>query len=165
MGSDKKSDKKKSGGGGGGGGYKWGSALIWAGGQWAVCWFVTPEKYHLWAVVSACFSAAFAGWTTSALLSRFAKWGANNWVMMLLGTLLGVAVFSGAFSGLAAAIEWFTVKGIFGSALSAATASTPRIDWEKLQDFLLSWAVLPPAGLGLLTGLYVRGKFAGGAKK
>ncbi len=31
--------KKKS----GGGGYKWGSAMIWAGGQWAVCWFVTED--------------------------------------------------------------------------------------------------------------------------
>jgi hypothetical protein len=162
MGSDKKSDKKKN-GGSGGGGYKWGAALIWAGGQWAVCWFITEDA--LWATISACFSAAFAGWTTSALLSRFAKWGANNWVMMLLGTLLGVAVFSGAFSGLAAAIEWFTAKGIFGSAVSAATASAPKIDWDKLQKFLLSWAVLPPAGLGLLTGLYVRGKFAGGSKK
>src|SRR6185436_10745070 len=162
MGSDKKPDKKKK---SGGGGYKWGSALIWAGGQFAVIWFVDPEKYYLWQVISSCFSAAFAGWTTSALLSRFAKWGANNWVMMLLGTLLGVAVFSGAFSGLAAAIEWLTAKGIFGSALTAATASAPKIDWEKLQKFLLSWAVLPPAGLGLLTGLYVRGKFAGGGGK
>jgi hypothetical protein len=162
MGSDKKSDKKKN-GGSSGGGYKWGSALIWAGGQWAVCWFITEDA--LWATISACFSAAFAGWTTSAVLSRFAKWGANNWVMMLLGTLIGVAVFSGAFSGLAAAIEWLTAKGIFGSALTAATASAPKIDWEKLQKFLLSWAVLPPAGLGLLTGLYVRGKFAGGGGK
>ena len=64
-------DKKK----GGGGGYKFGSALIWAGGQFAVCWFVTEDS--LWATVSACFSAFFAGWTTSALLGRFAKWGAN----------------------------------------------------------------------------------------
>lgn len=159
MGSDKKSEKKKK---TGGGGYKWGSALIWAGGQWAVCWFVTEDL--LWPTITACFSAAIAGWTTSALLGRFAKWGANNYVMMVLGTLLGIGVFSGAFSGLAALIDWFTVKGIFGSAMSAATASTPKIDWEKLQKFLLSWAVLPPAGLGLLTGLYVRAKFSGGAK-
>jgi len=161
MASEKKSDKKKS--SSGGGGYKWGSAMIWAGGQWAVCWFVTEDL--LWPTITACFSAAFSGWTTSALLGRFAKWGANNWVMMLLGALIGVAVFSGAFSGLAAAIDWFTTRGLFGSAMTAATASAPRIDWEKLQKFLLSPAVLPPAGLGLLTGLYVRGKFAGGGKK
>jgi len=156
MGSEKKPEKKKS----GGGGYKWGSAMIWAGGQWAVCWFVTEDL--LWPTITACFSAAFAGWTTSALLSRFAKWGANNGVMMLLGALIGVAVFSGAFSGLGAAIEWFTAKGLFGTAMTAATATAPKIDWEKLQKFLLSWAVLPPAALGLLTGLYVRAKFAGG---
>jgi hypothetical protein len=160
MGSDKKPEKKKS---GGGGGYKWGSAMIWAGGQWAVCWFVTED--FLWPTITACFSAAFAGWTTSALLSRFAKWGANNYVMMVLGTLLGVAVFSGAFSGLAAALEWFTVKGIFGSAVTAATATAPKIDWDKLLKFLISAAVVPPAVLGLLTGLYVRAKFSGGAKK
>jgi hypothetical protein len=34
----------------------------------------------LWPTISACFSAFFAGWTTSALLGRFAKWGANAWV-------------------------------------------------------------------------------------
>src|SRR4029453_19218485 len=109
MGSDKKPEKKKK---TEGGGYKGGTALIWAGGQWAVCWFVTEDL--LWPKITACFSAAFAGWTTSALLGRFAKWGANSYVMMVLGTLLGVAVFSGAFSGLAAGIDWFTVKGIFG---------------------------------------------------
>jgi|SRR5688572_25384045 len=154
---DKKSAKKS-----GGGGYKWGSAMIWAGGQWAVCWFITEDL--LWPTITACFSAAIAGWATSAVLGRFAKWGANPSVMMLLGALVGVAVFSGAFSGLAAAIDWFTTRGIFGSALSAATASAPRIDWDKLLKFLISWAVVPPAALGLLTGLYVRAKTPGGGK-
>lgn len=145
MGSDKKPKKT------GGGGYKWGSGLIWVGGQWAVNWFLTPEQ-SLWAVATACFSAFFAGWTTSALLGRFAKWGANAWVMMILGVLIGVAVFSGAFSGLSAAIDWFRAKDV-------------TIDWPKLQAFLLSWSVLPPAALGLLTGLYVRAQTPGGAKK
>jgi len=148
MGSDKKPDKKKS---GGGGGYKWGSAVIWAVGQWAVNWFLTPET-HLWSIVSACFSAFFAGWTTSALLGRFAKWGANAWVMMVLGVLIGVAVFSGAFSGIATAYDWWTAKNV-------------KVDWEKLLAFLITWAVLPPAALGLLTGLYVRARTPAGAKK
>jgi hypothetical protein len=39
------------------------------------------------------------------LLGRFAKWGANAWVMMILGVLIGVAVFSGAFSGIGALIN------------------------------------------------------------
>ena len=126
------------------GGYRWGSALIWAGGQWAVNWFLTPET-TLWTVITACFSAFFSGWTTSALLGRFAKWGANAWVMMILGVLIGVAVFSGAFSGLSAALDWWKTKDV-------------KVDWDKLQAALLSWSVVPPAALGLLTGLYVRMK-------
>ena len=158
MGADKKPK------GGGGGGFKWGSALIWAGGQFAVCWFITEDK--LWATISACFSAFFAGWTTSALLARFAKWGANAWVMMGLGVLIGVAVFSGAFSGVGALINWMSAKGVVPASLGAVTSSTPSVDWEKLQAVLLSWAVVPPAVLGLLTGLYVRTKTSkGGGKK
>lgn len=146
MGSDKKDSKKKA-----GGGYKWGSGLLWAGGQFAVNWFLTPDQ-HLWAVVSACFSAFFAGWTTSALLGRIAKWGANAWIMMILGVLVGVAVFSGAFSGIAAVYDWWKAKDV-------------QVDWDKLQAFLLSWSVVPPAVLGLLTGLYVRAKTPSGGKK
>ena len=161
MGSDKKPEKKKK---SGGGGYKWGSALIWAGGQWAVNWFLTPET-SLWTVASACFGAFFSGWTTSALLGRFAKWGANAYVMMVLGVLIGVAVFSGAFSGLEALVAWLTAKGILGASVSALTAKSPSVDWDKVMAILISWSVLPPAALGLLTGLYVRAKFSGGAKK
>jgi hypothetical protein len=159
MGADKKSK------GGGGGGFKWGSAMIWAGGQWAVCWFITENT--LWATISACFSAFFAGWTTSAILGRFAKWGANAWIMMILGALVGVAVFSGAFSGIGALINWMSAKGLVGASLGAVTSNAPSVDWEKLQAFLLSWAVVPPAALGLLTGLYVRMKTpkGGGGKK
>lgn len=146
MGGDKKSkDAPKK-----GGGYKWGSALLWAGGQWAVNWFLTPET-SLWTVVTACFSAFFSGWTTSALLGRFAKWGANAGVMMVLGVLIGVAVFSGAFSGLSAALDWWRAKNV-------------SVDWDKLQALLLSWSVVPPAALGLLTGLYVRMKVPQGKK-
>jgi len=132
-------DKKKK----KGGGYKFGSALLWATGQWAVCWFITYDS--LWNTVSACFSAFFAGLATAGLLGRFAKWGANAWVMMILGVLIGVAVFSGAFSGVSAAISWWQTKDV-------------KMDWDKLQAFLFSWSVLPPAALGLLTGLYVRAK-------
>src|SRR5215831_4131038 len=99
----------------GGGGYKWGSALIWAGGQFAVCWFITEDK--LWATISACFSAFFSGWTTSAVLGRFGKWGANAWIMMGLGVLIGVAVFSGAFSGLGALTHWLSAKGMVPASL------------------------------------------------
>ncbi|HZE96664.1 MAG TPA: hypothetical protein VE981_06545 [Planctomycetota bacterium] len=133
-------DKKK----GGGGGFKFGSAMIWAGGQWAVNWFLFPDM-HLWTIVSASISAFFAGLSTSAILGRFAKWGANAWVMMLLGVLVGVAIFSGAFTGLTAAFNWWNAKDV-------------KVDWDKLQAFLLSWSVVPPAGFGLLTGLYVRSK-------
>src|SRR6476659_2454488 len=126
---------------GGGGGYKWGSAMIWAGGQWAVCCFVTEDL--LWPTISACFSAFFAGWSTSALLGRFAKWGANAWVMMILGVLMGVAVFSGAVSGVGALINWMSAKGVVPASLGAVTSSAPSVDWEKLQAVLLSWSVVP----------------------
>ena len=146
MGSDKEKKKPKS---GGGGGYKWGSAMIWAVGQWAVCWFVTED--HLTATISACFSSFIAGWTTSAFVGRFAKWGANVWILLILGVVFGVAVFSGAFSGLYAAIDWWKTKDV-------------KIDWDKLKAFMLSLAVIPPAVLGALTGLYVKTKFPGGKK-
>lgn len=142
MGSEKKKPKS-----GGGGGYKWGSGFIWAGGQWAVNWFIT-YKVGLWEIGSACFSAFVAGWMTSAFVARFAKWGANAWILMILGAIFGVAVFSGAFTGLFAAIDWIRAKDV-------------SIDWHKLQDFLLSPSVVPPALLGLLTGLYVKTKFPG----
>jgi hypothetical protein len=161
MGSDK---KPKS---GGGGGYKWGSAMIWAGGQFAVNWFLTPET-KLWTVGSACFSAFFSGWTTSVLLGRFAKWGANAWVMMILGVLIGVAIFSGAFAGLEALVAWLTAKGILGASVSAMTSGAPTVDWDAVLKRLLDWSVLPPAAFGLLTGLYVRMKVprgGGGGKK
>jgi hypothetical protein len=134
-------DKKKK-----GGGFKFGSGLIWAAGQWAVCWFVTEDT--LWHTISACFSAFFAGITTAGLLGRFAKWGANAGVMMVLGVLVGVAVFSGAFTGITAAIEWWQTKDV-------------KVNWDKLQAFLLSWSVVPPAALGLVTGLYVKSKSPG----
>jgi hypothetical protein len=139
-------EKKKK-----GGGYKLGSGLIWAGGQWGVNWFLTPDL-HLWQIVSACFSAFFAGITTAGLLGRFAKWGANAWVMMILGVLVGVAVFSGAFTGLSAAWDWYNTKDI-------------KVDWDRLQKTLLDWSVLPAAALGLLTGLYVRSRTPQGGKK
>ena len=138
-------DKKK----GGGGGYKLGSAFIWAGGQFAVCWFVTYDS--LWATIWACISAFVAGWSTSAMLGRFAKWGANAWVMMVLGVVVGVAIFSGAFTGLSAIFDWWQAKNV-------------KVDWDKLQKFLLSWSVVPPAGFGLLTGLYVKSKSPKGKK-
>lgn len=137
-------DKKK-----GGGSYKLGSAFIWAAGQWAVCWFITEDS--LWATISACFSAFFAGWTTSVLLGRFAKWGANAPVMMVLGVVLGVAVFSGAFTGLSAAINWYNAKNV-------------KMNWDELEKFLLSWSVVPPAALGLVTGLYVKANSPKGKK-
>jgi hypothetical protein len=63
-----------------------------------------------------------------------------------------VAVFSGAFTGLTAALDLIRAKDV-------------KVDWDKLQGFLLSWSVVPPAVLGVLTGLYVRAKFPMGGKK
>ena len=125
--------------------YRFGSGLIWAGGQFAYNWFITPDL-HPGPTYSAIFSAFVAGWTTAAILGRFAKWGAGYKVLMVAGILVGVAVFSGAFSGLSSVLDWWRTRGEF------------HVDWPRLQAFLLSWSVAPPAGLGLLTGLYVRTK-------
>lgn len=133
-----------------GGGYKIGSALIWAAGQWAICWFVTEDP--LTSTISASFSALFAGWTTSALLGRFAKWGANAGVMAILGILVGIAVFSGAFSGLSTLFDWVRAKEL-------------KVDWANLEKFLLSKAVIAPLVLGPLTGLYVRMRVPRSKKK
>jgi hypothetical protein len=35
--------------------------------------------------------------------------------MMILGVLIGVAVFSGAFAGLESLVSWLTAKGILGA--------------------------------------------------
>ncbi|HXX95135.1 MAG TPA: hypothetical protein VEN81_16045, partial [Planctomycetota bacterium] len=126
------------------GGYRFGSGLLWAAGQFGYNWFITYEMGG-WRTLSAVVSAFVAGWTTALILGRFAKWGAGYKAMMLSGILVGVAVFSGAFSGLSSALEWWETRSI-------------KIDWMKLKDFLLSWSVAPPAGLGLLTGIYVRSK-------
>src|ERR1041384_1255376 len=124
--------------------YRFCSGLLWAGGQFAYNWFLTPEL-PLGKTLSAIGGAFIAGWTTAAILGRFAKWGAGYKVLMISGILIGIAVFSGAFSGLTSVLEWWKTKEF-------------KIDWPKLQDFLLSPSVAPPAGLGLLTGIYVRAK-------
>jgi hypothetical protein len=123
--------------------YGLGSAFLWAAGQWVVCWFVTRD--NLWPTLSALSSAFVAGGATAAILGRFARWGVGANLLMGIGLLVGVAVFSGSFSTLIAALDWWLTKEI-------------RVDWEKLQNFLLSWAVAPPAALGALTGLYVRAR-------
>jgi len=132
------------------GGYKLGSAMIWAAGQWAVCWFVTEDS--LLHTISACFSAFFAGWTTSSMLGRFARWGANAGVMMILGLLVGLAIFSGAFSGVSTLIDLVRTKEL-------------KVDWDGLQAFLLSKAALAPAAMGPLSGLYVRMRVPSTKKK
>ena len=144
MGSEKEKKPKT-------GWYRFGSGLLWAGGQFAYNWFVTADL-RLGATISAVASAFIAGWTTAAILGRFAKWGAGYKVLMPMGILVGVAVFSGAFSGLSSALSWWQTKEV-------------KVDWAKLQDFLLSWSVAPPAGLGLLTGVYVRAKIPASRKK
>jgi len=89
---------------------------------------------------------------------------------MILGVLVGVAVFSGAFAGLEALAAWLTAKGILGASASAMMSGAPSVDWDAVLKRLLDWSVLPPAAFGLLTGLYVRMKVprgggGGGGKK
>lgn len=144
-------DKKKSASKSKEGWYRLGSGLLWAGGQFAVNWFITYEQ-HLGTTLAAIVGAFIAGWTTAALLGRIAKWGAGANVMMVAGVIIGVAVFTGAFSGLGAVKDWYSTRHV-------------SVNWEELASSLLKWTVLPPIGLGLLTGLYVRAKIPQKAAK
>src|SRR5687767_11584280 len=117
MASDKKKSKPKE------GWYRFGSGLLWAGGQFAVNWFITYEM-SMWTTITAIAGAFIAGWSTAALLGRIAKWGAGTNLMMVAGVLLGVAIFTGAFSGLAAVKDWLSTRHL-------------AVDWEKLQESLL----------------------------
>ena len=146
MGSDKKEKKPPK-----TGWYRLGSGFLWAAGQFAYNWFITLDL-KLGPTVSAIFSAFIAGWSTAAILGRFAKWGAGYKILMFSGILVGVTIFSGAFTGLSSALDWWAAKSI-------------KVDWTKLQDFLLSPSVAPPAGLGLLTGIYVRSQIPRPKKK
>ena len=63
-------------------------------------------------------------------------------------------------------VTWDVVENDSQTVLAAcAEGIIEKIDWDKLLKFLVSAAVIPPAALGLLTGLYVRAKFSVGAKK
>jgi len=95
--------------------------------------------------LGAGFGGLVAGWTTAALLARFARWGAGAKVMMALGAILGVLIASGAVAGLGVAIQWFRMDRL-------------DFDWKTLDKFVLSGAAIPAAVLGLLTGLYVRSR-------
>jgi hypothetical protein len=124
----------------------WGAAMLWALGQWAVCWFVTETA--LWDTVSATCGAFASGWVTAGLAGRLAKWGLPAAAMAVAGLVLGLLVFSGAVAGLTAALTWSKTKDL-------------GVDWTKLQEFLLSPGAIPPAALGLVTGLYVKAKVGG----
>lgn len=120
-------------------------AFLWAGAQLAVEWFLFPGG-TLWTALAAALGGFFAGWATTGLLNRFAKWGVGGAWMLALGVLFGVAFASGAVSGLSALFSmWFSTKSF-------------DIDVDKLKLFLLSWKIAPAAGLGALTGLLVRAK-------
>ena len=137
MGSDKEKKPKT-------GWYRFGSGLIWAGGQWAVEWFLYPEG-DLRSAFAAVAGGFAAGWVTAAILGKFAKWGLGWKPLMAIGLVLGVTLASGAVHGLSSALSWWSAKKV-------------EVDWEKLRDYLISWRVAPSAALGLLTGLYVRAK-------
>ena len=126
-------------------------ASVWAGAQLAVEWFLFPGG-SLWTALAAALGGFVAGWITTGLLHRLAKWGVGGLWLVGLGAILGVAVASGAVSGLAALFSWFSTKSF-------------DIDVEKLKDFVTSWRVAPAAGLGALTGMMAKAKAPSKKKK
>lgn len=127
----------------------WSAAFIWALGQWAVCWFVTETSLR--DTISATTGAFASGWMTASLSGRLARWGFGAGAMLVSGLILGLLVFSGAVSGITAAISWWNAKNA-------------GVNWEELQAFLMSRAAIPPAVLGLITGLYVRARIPASKK-
>jgi hypothetical protein len=123
--------------------YRLGSALLWAAAQGTTAWYAMDAG--LWKSIGAGFGGLATGWVTAALLGRFARWGAGARVMALLGIVIGVAVASGAVTGLDSAIAWYT-------------AGTVAFDGDRLGRFLLGTGATVAAALGLLTGLYVRSR-------
>ena len=119
-----------------------GSAFIWAGAQGAAAGLAGSG---LWMSLGAGFGGLVAGWTTAALLGRFARRGAGAKVIMLLGVILGVLIASGAVAGLGMAINWSRMDRL-------------DFDWRTLDKVVLTGAAIPAAVLGLLTGLYVRSR-------
>jgi hypothetical protein len=136
MGDKKQPKKEKT------GHYLIGSALLWAGGLWAVEWFVNYES-SLWRAFMVAAGGLLTGFTSALILGRIAKWGANYKILMGLGIVLGVAIASGAVTG----IRQF---------LSGIKPDAIKVDWDSFKAFLLSVAVVPAAALGLVTGVYVR---------
>ena len=124
---------------------KLGGGFLWAGAQWAVEWFLYPDG-TLWTAVAAAFGGFVAGWATVGLLNRLGKWGVGALALLAFGSLIGVAVASGAVKGLSTLFSWWFA------------ATPPVIDWEGLKAFVLSWRVAPALGLGALSGLYVKSK-------
>lgn len=120
------------------------TALVWAGAQLAVEWFGFPGG-SLGTAIAAALGGFAAGWVTTGLLNRLAKWGVGGVWLVGLGVLVGVAVASGAVSGLAALFNWFSTKSF-------------DVDVEALKTFFRSGRFAPAAGLGALTGLMVKGK-------
>lgn len=119
-------------------------AAVWAGAQLAVEWFLSPEG-GIPKALAAAFGGFVAGWMTTGLLNRLAKWGVGGLWLLGLGALLGVAVASGAVSGLAALFSWFSTKSF-------------EIDWKSLEEFVRSGKFIPAAALGALTGLMAKAK-------
>lgn len=132
------------------GGSKLQAAILWGAAQWAVDWFVI-QKGGLGSAIGAAAGGFIAGWVTTGLINTLARWKVPGPALGVLGLILGVAVASGAVSGLGALFAWFSTKSF-------------TMDVDKLQAFLHSWNVAPAATLGLLTGLWVGRKSAGGKK-
>ena len=129
-----------SGGKPGTGWYRLGSAAIWGGAQGAMAHYVSGGS-----TLGAAFGGALAGWCTASLVGRFAKWGAGARLLMILGAVVGIAVASGAVTGLSQLFDWWRTKEL-------------KVDWASLGRFFTNGAFAPAALLGLVTGLYVRWK-------
>ena len=125
--------------------YRLGSGFIWALAMGAMGWYMGDG---LWSVLGAAFTGLISGWGTATLLGFFARGGARTTLMMIAGLVIGVCVASGAMAIMTSLPMILLRGGAF------------EMDWEEFWTFVLSAGAIPAAVLGLLTGFYIRGKFA-----
>ena len=130
--------------------YRMGSAFIWALGMGTAGWYM---QEGFWSIIGAGFAGLLSGWGTATLLGFFGCGGARTSLMMIAGLVIGVCVASGAMAVVTSIPMMILRGGAF------------EMDWEEFWTFVLSAGAIPAAVLGLLTGLYIRGKFAKTEKK
>lgn len=145
MGDDKKKKAKP-------GFYRLGSAFIWAAALGGLGYYVGDD---IWKCAGAAFGGLISGWATATILGFFGRGGARTSIMAVAGAVIGVCMASGAMA-VTTSLPIILIKGL----------DAFKVDWDQFLAFVFNPRLMgPAAALGLVTGVYIHGKFAKGDKK